>query len=130
MAIRTEVNPIAPFWYVLKRERPANEAEALDDSAAPSRFKLRGLRAIEMFDVSAGSEVTSEKKVLWASRSVKQALTLALLGWDNVLDEEGQPVEFSANTEENFARLDYLTMSELFAAILAASNITAAQRKN
>lgn len=145
MAIKAANNPVTPFWHTYVPKKLTDQLdnaqgpedvdeetmlEALPEGTPVTRFKLRGLRSIELFDVNAGSEVSADKKVRWSSRSIRTALSVALLGWENLPDDEGVPVEFSKNMEENFDRLDYLMLIDLFGAVMNASNISVDQRKN
>lgn len=118
MAIKA-ANPLAPFWHT---PLGADEAE-------PTRFQLRGLTPFELADVNTGAEVVGGQ-IKWSGRALRAALRAGLLGWEHFADADGKPVEFSRNPDVNAERLGYLLTTELFVAIVNASNLSEDQRKN
>lgn len=119
MALRA-VSPLAPFWF-----------EPLDDDGNTQgvKFQLKGLKALDLFDVNA-SAVHSEGTVKWTSASVRLGLRMGLVGWDGLLDKDGNPVPFEKSIDANIERLPWTVQSQLFGQILDASQLGVEQEKN
>ena len=123
MAIKA-ANPMAPFDY-----RPLASEDG--DTAV---FRLRGLTPLELFDVNAGAEQVVDERgqvqAKWTARAARVAFRAGLLGWDGFMDADGKPVEFKPGVDANIERLGFNLTTELFAAIMNASNLSEDQRKN
>lgn len=119
MALRA-ASPLAPFWY---------EPEGQEGS--PTRFKIRGLTGLELVDVNAEAKPDPENKSMkFGAGAIRSALGAALLGWENLLDADGNQIPFGADRDANLARLPFEVMGELFAEVLKASRVGAEQAKN
>lgn len=118
MAIRA-ADPITPFWYTPESEK---------DKEGPTRFHLKPLDGVEMFEVKSRVKFEDGNLVIPAgcARSVLQA---SMLGWENFIDGTG-PIEFSANRAVNIKRIPVEMVDELFNAILNCSAVSETARKN
>ena len=114
----TARNPMAPFWHVPQ-----------SDTDGETKFQLRGLTPLEIFDVHAGAETVGEQ-VKWTSRAIKTAIKCGMLDWHKFCDEQGVEVVFGKDVEANISRLGWSLTTEIFAAIMEASSLSEEQQKN
>ncbi|MFZ5697768.1 MAG: hypothetical protein ACOY9J_03445 [Pseudomonadota bacterium] len=119
MALRA-ASPLAPFWF-----EPLDE----DGNTQGVKFQLKGLKALDLFDVNAAA-IHSEGTVKWTSASVRLGLRMGLVGWEGLLDNDGNPVPFEKSIDNNISRLSWTVMSQLFGQILDASQLGVEQEKN
>jgi len=115
------------FDYTLLEERGLPEAER-------TVFQLRRLTAEERFKLQDGMATASDagqRLHPHLGDMTRQAILAGLLGWHNLTDEQGRPVEFKRSTKSlnvlgrnclppEAAMLDYFgdgTLAELAAAI-------------
>ena len=117
-------SPLTPFWHT-----PAGAAEG-----EGVRFRLRGLTALELADVTANAidsvDDDGHAKLKYGSASIRMALGRGLLGWEGFNDAAGNPAPFPPDTAERINALGPKLMPELFWAILAASHLAEEDRKN
>lgn len=118
MTIRAS-EPITPFWYTPEPEK---------DKDNPTRFHLKPLDGVEMFEVKSRVSFEDGNLVISAG-CARSVLRAALLGWENFADAAG-PVTFNENRANNLARLPVELVDDLFNAILKRSAISETERKN
>ena len=114
----TARNPMAPFWHTPKT-----------DPDGDTKFQLRGLTPLEIFDVHAGAESVGEQ-IKWTSRAIRSAIKCGLLNWCKFYDANGVEVSFGKDVEANISRLGWALTTEIFAAIMEASSLSEEQQKN
>lgn len=125
MALRA-ASPLSPFWH-----EPSDQG----DGPSPTRFRVRGLTSLELFEVNAAARLVPSAdgqsvNVQWTRQSVETALRAGLLGWENLMDESGSAVEFGKDMTKNMQMLPFTLLSELFGEITSASSLGAEAAKN
>ncbi len=106
---------IDEFDFKLERERA---------DPAGTVFRLRPLTAIQAMEVAE----TQRSASLTAARRL--TLFLGLRGWSRFQDTDGADVPFSGDLDANLGRLTVEDIVEIATAILDASKVTEAERKN
>lgn len=109
------LDKIIDFDYVLESER---------DKPNKTIFRLRPLTSIEMM------EVTEIKATIGQTAARLRALFYGLRGWQDFLDGNGKPVEFSGLLDQNLSRLTVENIVELAAEIIVTSKVQEKDRKN
>lgn len=104
---------LVPEWYTL-----AGQDEA------PARFQMRALKGWEKLDLRNAYDATTRN--ISGSGAII-ALQRCIVGWENVMDAEGKPLECNA---ENIASLDFKILLELSAQLQAISFLSETERKN
>ncbi len=119
MAIKAK-SPLAPYWYTPKSE---------EGSANPTRFHLRGLSGLESQDVELHKDA---RGVLRSnSTSVRTVLGYAVLDWENVTNEKGEPLQFDAgNKADSLGMLSAAILADLFWEAITHSSLKEDQEKN
>ena len=119
MPIKTKAT-ITPYWYTPKQEEGVVNG---------TRFQLKPLTGVEFQDVELHKDASGQWRA--QARSVYSVLDHALVGWDNVLDDAGQRVEFDRfNKKDCIDKLPAEVVSELFADVLIKSRVSEDQEKN
>lgn len=108
---------LAPFWH---------EATDADGNKTGERYQLRGLKALELFDVNAHA-IVKDDQVSFPGASIKAGLMCGLLGWEGLTDENGAAIPFKKSHIEN---LSFQVMSQLFGQIMGASSLGVEAAKN
>lgn len=111
---------ITPFWFTPKSE---------EGKPQPTRFQLKPLTGLEIADVNAGT-VIEEDRVRYTGRAFRTALQHGLLGWENMLEPNGKVVPFTGNKQDNFSRLRFDIVMQLFDEIMLNSEIKEEAEKN
>lgn len=120
MALRA-ASPLAPFWY-----------EPKDENGEPcgTRFLLCGLKSMELADLYASSLQGPGGEVKFPAAAIRGAMRSGLRGWENLLDENDQPIEFGKSVDGNIDRLPFVVLSELIGKVLEASALSGERAKN
>ena len=120
MALRV-ASPLSPFWY-----------EPKDQAGEPcgTRFLLCGLKTMDLADVNALAVHDAGGTVKFPAAAIRAALRSSLRGWENLLGDNDQPVEFGKSMDANLDRLPFVLLSELFGKVLEASALGSEQAKN
>lgn len=101
------------------------------DSEVPTVFTLKNMDRFETAEIQERFPVLEQDtdkpgaKKVNVSEMLDAYLEVGLLGWKNLSDDDGQPVEFS---KENFKLLPFVVANELVNKI--TGSITEEDRKN
>lgn len=119
MAIRA-ADPITPFWYTPDSEK---------NKENPTRFHLKPLNGVEMFEVRSRIRLEDGQYVTTAD-CARTVLRAGLLGWDN-FDCASGPVPFdAADRARNVEHIPFALVAELFSEIVNRSALSETARKN
>ncbi|WP_144395669.1 hypothetical protein [Pleionea sediminis] len=105
-------------WFVL----PGQENEA-----DPAKFKLKPLNQLNFMEVSADTIRYRNGKLKPSGEAYGLALGAGLVGWDNILDQSGQPLPFSI---DNLAYIPAHAMMQVFERIYSISDLSEDDEKN
>ena len=92
-------------------------------------FLLCGLKAMDLADVNALAVRDAGGTVKFPAMAIRAALRSGLRGWENLLGDNDQPVEFGKSMDANLDRLPFVLLSELFGKVLEASALGSEQAK-
>ena len=113
--------PVVPFWYTPESEK---------DNDNPTRFHLKPLNGVEMFEVRSKIKFDADGQLVTTADCARTVLRAGLLGWENFLASAGA-VEFDiANRDSNIARIPFAMVSELFSELIKRSTLSETVRKN
>lgn len=119
MAIRA-ADPITPFWYTPDSEK---------NKENPTRFHLKPLNGVEMFEVRSRIRLEDGQYVTTAD-CARTVLRAGLLGWENFCDGAGPVVFDVADRARNVERIPFELVTDLFSAIVNRSTLAETVRKN
>jgi len=117
MAIST-VKKLPPFKYTPESE----QGEDL-----PASFRIGQLNGEQYLEVMAASGIDENGDPKISGSAMKLALRFAVLGWENVTNEDGKIIKFSYN---NLKNLPVDLLMELVGEIFARSNVDGDESKN
>jgi hypothetical protein len=98
--------------------------EPEQDGEEKTAFHLRPLTSLQMLEV--GEAINAKEN----SRAYRTVLRYGLIGWRNLLDDDGSQVPFMRDMEQNLARLTVELIDQLGTRVLEASRVTEDDRKN
>ncbi len=113
------LNPNKLMEYILKGER---------QSEVQTTFLIRPLSGIKMSRVLHVVNKMDQKSAEGMDNAIQIVLEIGLAGWRNFNDEEGKPVDFKTDSvgkplEETLGKLDFITSTELLAAVVDLNKI-------
>lgn len=119
MAIKAK-QTITPSWFVPKSE---------EGQPNPSRFQVRPLTGVEKHDLEMHQDANGDWRA--SSRTVYSVLEHALLSWENVLDDKGEPLAFDRfNKKNSLDSLPAEVVGEIFGEVVLKSHLSGEQEKN
>lgn len=93
----------------------------------PATFRLRPLTGPQYLEMISEMVRDSEGQTRLSGRGLRRVIEWGLVGWSNILDENGQPFKFS---QQNVALIPPLVLSEIASEIINRSEIGEEQEKN
>ena len=85
----TTIKAMAPEWFT-----PRSQAK----DPKPAQFKVVGLSGHNQALVASEVEITPTGDLTFSADGILTLFRLGLLGWQNVVDADGNPVEFLYKT--------------------------------
>lgn len=119
MAIRA-ADPITPFWYTPDSEK---------NKENPTRFHLKPLNGVEMFEVRSRIKMEDGQYVASAD-CARAVLRSGIVGWENFEGADGQVKFDVVDRARNLDHIPFKLVAELFSAIINRSTLSETERKN
>lgn len=111
----------------------ATALDVLETSWEPidgSDFLLKPLDGKDMLRVSDAVTFDTKGRTLISAEACVVLLRYGLAGWKNFADKDGKEVMFSANQDDNMARIPFDIVRDIALSILDRSSVGAEDQKN
>jgi len=92
-----------------------------------ARFELKSLSHLGRMNLVELGNSSSSTKFVFSKQCVDETIRECLIGWQDVVDENNEPLEFNINTA--FEYLDFTILSKLMTEIFTHSFILPAIEK-
>lgn len=110
------LNPVTENWWSPKDQ----------DAKRPVKFKIRTLTGFEQLGIGMDANETEPGVYQLSRASIEAAIACGLVGWQGVLDENGDELPFK---RKHVNRLPPDVLPELAAAIINASDVGDDEKK-
>lgn len=115
MATAKRKTSFEPYWYILEDER---------EDENPTRWYIHPLTPSQTEQLTT---FTEHGQLGFQMKSYEQALSFGLKDWDNLKDEDGDPIKFS---RKNLMLIDKLDRCMLALEIYNGRKLEDTERKN
>ncbi len=114
--------PLSAEWFIPEQE---------EDAATPTRFKVRGLKGIDYQAILGSTRIIDEERIVFDAHATREMLKKGLLDWENYLDHEGKPLDYSqVNANKNIDLLGVSMITAIARRIVELTELTSDERKN
>ena len=123
-----QIKKLAPKWYTPRMELEDKDGVPLDPLPEdPVQFQLQPLKHAPMAKVAEHAYLNAVGVGLVRPQGLVAACQHGVIGWRNVLDEQGLPLEFSRKALED---VPFDLMLELGSEVVAHNTLSDAEVKN